>query len=313
MSCVVSPNLEDGSLVTGTIDAKFDFGYLVIVCLDYESSQGVLYHNPEAPNAFQSHTSSADHAQSIRKRHQLAFKDPAHPKPNTSVGPIDEEGETSFRESKAIKRKCCTIKTTSNLKREILLSRKEDSTGEEESDAFRSLSEAGLNEPSHHLQHHPTLPLVNQKRGEISPPSVADAALGRVKMGLTGVLVRIFLLHLAFNFTVNACTQLDWAALLSFKAALNEPYLGIFNTWSGTDYCDNWYGIDCDLDTKQVTNNILRGESKDPVLEKAGRSGYMIGLLFPFLYQLDRLTTHVVVDWKAVSGETPTCLTTFPN
>ncbi|KAL2464005.1 Leucine-rich repeat (LRR) family protein [Forsythia ovata] len=132
-------------------------------------------------------------------------------------------------------------------------------------------------------------------------------------MGQTGVLVRIFLLHLAFNFTVNACTQSDWAALLSFKTALNELYLGIFNTWSGTDCCDNWYGIDCDPDTKRVTDNILRGESKDPVLEKVGRSGYMTGLLFPFLYQLDRLTTLVVVNWKAIFGETPTCLTTFPN
>ncbi|KAL2475929.1 High mobility group B protein 10 [Abeliophyllum distichum] len=83
-NCSVSPNLEDGSLVTGTIDAKFDFGYLVTVCLDSENLQGVLYHNPEAPNAFQSHTSSADPTQSIRKRHQLAFKDPAHPKPNRS-------------------------------------------------------------------------------------------------------------------------------------------------------------------------------------------------------------------------------------
>lgn len=82
--CAVSPNLEDGSLVTGTIDAKFDFGYLITVYSDSGNLQGVLYHNPVAPNVFPSHTSSADPAQSIRKRQHLAFKDPAHPKPNRS-------------------------------------------------------------------------------------------------------------------------------------------------------------------------------------------------------------------------------------
>ncbi|CAI9756768.1 unnamed protein product [Fraxinus pennsylvanica] len=59
----VSPNLEDGSLVTGTIDAKFDFGYLITVCSDSGNLQGVLYHNPVEPNVFHSHTSSADPAQ----------------------------------------------------------------------------------------------------------------------------------------------------------------------------------------------------------------------------------------------------------
>lgn len=43
-----NPNLEPGSLVTGTIDAKFDSGYLITVNLGPEKLKGVLYHTPKA-------------------------------------------------------------------------------------------------------------------------------------------------------------------------------------------------------------------------------------------------------------------------
>ncbi|KAL0379901.1 UNVERIFIED_CONTAM: DNA damage-repair/toleration protein [Sesamum angustifolium] len=131
-------------------------------------------------------------------------------------------------------------------------------------------------------------------------------------------LARNFLLStatvlLALALAANACSPSDRAALLDFKAALNEPYLGIFNTWSGTDCCTNWYGINCDPETKRVADIVLRGESEDPIFEKAGRSGYMTGSISPSICQLDRLTTLVVADWKDISGEIPACITSLPN
>ena len=47
---------------------------------------------------------------------------------------------------------------------------------------------------------------------------------------------------------VESCTPADRQALLDFKAALNEPYLGIFKSWSGNDCCSSWFGISCDSD-----------------------------------------------------------------
>ncbi|KAG8365203.1 hypothetical protein BUALT_Bualt18G0080000 [Buddleja alternifolia] len=80
----VSPNLEDGSFVTGTIDGKFDYGYLVTVNLGAEEFKGVLYHTPEEPKASQSLTIFGDTSHHIRKKHQVALRDPSRPKRNRS-------------------------------------------------------------------------------------------------------------------------------------------------------------------------------------------------------------------------------------
>ncbi|KAK4484724.1 hypothetical protein RD792_007316 [Penstemon davidsonii] len=85
----VSPNFEDGILVTGTIDGKFDDGYLVTVKLGSEELKGVLYHAAPAPApapapVSQTVSTSSDSANRTRRKHQLAFRDPAHPKPNRS-------------------------------------------------------------------------------------------------------------------------------------------------------------------------------------------------------------------------------------
>ncbi|KAI3466366.1 hypothetical protein Pfo_023029 [Paulownia fortunei] len=79
-----STNLEDGSFVTGTIDGKFDYGYLVTVNFGSENLKGVLYHTPEEPNASASLSASGDPAHRTRRKHQMAFRDPAHPKRNRS-------------------------------------------------------------------------------------------------------------------------------------------------------------------------------------------------------------------------------------
>lgn len=82
--CAASSNLEDGSLVTGTIDGKFDDGYLVTVKLGSEDLKGVLYHTPLEPDVSQSLSTSDDPAHLTRRKHQMAFKDPTHPKRNRS-------------------------------------------------------------------------------------------------------------------------------------------------------------------------------------------------------------------------------------
>ncbi|GFQ00295.1 high mobility group b protein 10 [Phtheirospermum japonicum] len=81
-----SLNLEDGSLVTGTIEGKFDFGYMVTVNFGGENLKGVLYHTPEAPNASSVGLNGSGEPthHRTRRKHQLAFRDPAHPKRNRS-------------------------------------------------------------------------------------------------------------------------------------------------------------------------------------------------------------------------------------
>ncbi|KAH1225192.1 DNA damage-repair/toleration protein [Glycine max] len=65
---------------------------------------------------------------------------------------------------------------------------------------------------------------------------------------------------------------------------------------SGSNCYLNWYGISCDTTTGCVTDNNLRGESEDPIFEKAGCSGYMIEKLSPAIYGIDTLTTLVIAD-----------------
>ncbi|KAK9673683.1 hypothetical protein RND81_12G183200 [Saponaria officinalis] len=107
---------------------------------------------------------------------------------------------------------------------------------------------------------------------------------------------------------VNACLPSDRAALMSIKAALNEPYLGIFKSWTGPDCCQGWYGVTCD-DTRRVAEINLRGESEDPIFEQAHRTGFMTGSISPAICKLDRLSTLTIADWKGISGVIPECIT----
>ncbi|KAI5674619.1 hypothetical protein M9H77_14983 [Catharanthus roseus] len=72
--CSEIPKLEPGSSVTGTIDAKFDYGYVVTVNLGTQKYKGVLYHASAAPGP----------TPRERRRHQLGLKDPSRPRPNMS-------------------------------------------------------------------------------------------------------------------------------------------------------------------------------------------------------------------------------------
>ncbi|KAK8489237.1 hypothetical protein V6N11_029249 [Hibiscus sabdariffa] len=104
------------------------------------------------------------------------------------------------------------------------------------------------------------------------------------------------------------CPPSDRAALLAFKSALHEPYLGIFNSWTGTDCCRNWYGVSCDQETYRVADINLRGESEDPIFERAHRTGF----ISPEICKLARLSSITIADWKGITGEIPKCITGLP-
>ncbi|XP_027332406.1 high mobility group B protein 10 isoform X2 [Abrus precatorius] len=76
-----SPVQAPGSVLPGTIDVKFDGGYVVTVNLGSEQLKGVLYHVPDV-----SQTSHAEGTASLqnRKRSRLASRDPSRPKSNRS-------------------------------------------------------------------------------------------------------------------------------------------------------------------------------------------------------------------------------------
>ncbi|MGD7309663.1 hypothetical protein, partial [Ralstonia pseudosolanacearum] len=96
-----------------------------------------------------------------------------------------------------------------------------------------------------------------------------------------------------------------------FKSALNEPYLGLFKSWTGTDCCNNWYGISCDPTSQRVADINLRGESEDPIFEKAHKTGYMTGTISPQICNLDRLSSVIIADWKGITGTIPPCITSL--
>ncbi|EXC36913.1 hypothetical protein L484_000482 [Morus notabilis] len=126
-------------------------------------------------------------------------------------------------------------------------------------------------------------------------------------------LETMLLTFIAVISAVSCCSPSDRAALLAFKAGLNEPYLGIFDSWTGTDCCANWHSVSCDPETGRVADISLRGESEDPILTKSGRTGYMTGTISPEICKLDRLTNFILADWKGISGEIPSCLTSLSS
>ncbi|XP_030930336.1 high mobility group B protein 10-like [Quercus lobata] len=77
-----SPILSPGCSVTGTIDGKFDSGYLVTVNLGTDQLKGVLYHIPL--NVSKSSYSLTKPTRRSRKRSRLALRDPSRPKSNRS-------------------------------------------------------------------------------------------------------------------------------------------------------------------------------------------------------------------------------------
>ncbi|KAM4091972.1 hypothetical protein ACB094_06G001600 [Castanea mollissima] len=77
-----SPILSPGCSVTGTIDGKFDSGYLITVNLGADQLKGVLYHIPL--NVSKNSYSLTKPTRRSRKRSRLALRDPSRPKSNRS-------------------------------------------------------------------------------------------------------------------------------------------------------------------------------------------------------------------------------------
>lgn len=125
-------------------------------------------------------------------------------------------------------------------------------------------------------------------------------------------VVAAALVLLALSSGVEACPPSDRAALLAFKAALHEPYLGIFDSWTGADCCRKWYGVSCDQESRRVADINLRGESEEPIFQRARRTGYMTGYISPAICRLARLSSLTIADWKGITGEIPRCITTLP-
>lgn len=78
----VGPVEQLGSLVSGSIDLKFDGGYIVSVNLGSAELKGVLYHIP-INESRSSYTASMPSSQN-RKRSRLGLRDPSRPKSNRS-------------------------------------------------------------------------------------------------------------------------------------------------------------------------------------------------------------------------------------
>ncbi|XP_059444148.1 high mobility group B protein 10 [Corylus avellana] len=82
LSGQATPMLPLGCVVNGTIDGKFDNGYLVTVNLGTDQLKGVLYHIPQ-------HVSKGSYSldkptRRNRKRSRLELRDPSRPKSNRS-------------------------------------------------------------------------------------------------------------------------------------------------------------------------------------------------------------------------------------
>lgn len=83
--------------MTGSIDGKFEYGYLVSVKIGDEMLRGVLYHAPDQTQVLPNPSEMAGpmgsaitngpilaHARGERKRRRKS-RDPGHPKPNRSA------------------------------------------------------------------------------------------------------------------------------------------------------------------------------------------------------------------------------------
>lgn len=121
--------------------------------------------------------------------------------------------------------------------------------------------------------------------------------------------VLVVLLFVGSSTVVQACTPSDRAALLEFRAKLKEPYIGVFDTWKGQYCCNGWYGVSCDPNTHRVAGITLRGESEDPIFQRAKRTGLMTGFISPAICKLTSLSTIIIADWKGISGGIPNCIT----
>ncbi|KAG2240290.1 hypothetical protein Bca52824_090933 [Brassica carinata] len=109
------------------------------------------------------------------------------------------------------------------------------------------------------------------------------------KKAVTIVFCNAVVLLLA-TVAAQACLPSDRAALLEFRSHLNEPYIGVFNSWKGQDCCHGWYGVSCDPTNRRVSAVTLRGISEEPIFQRAKRKGVMTGSISPAICELAQLS-----------------------
>lgn len=83
-SAAARSHLQPDCSLSGTIDGKFESGYLVSVNLGSDTLKGVLYHIPPALQISETSSSSATPPSRNRKRSRLSLRDPSRPKQNRS-------------------------------------------------------------------------------------------------------------------------------------------------------------------------------------------------------------------------------------
>ncbi|KAL5975982.1 hypothetical protein ACLOJK_020312 [Asimina triloba] len=149
-------------------------------------------------------------------------------------------------------------------------------------------------------RHKPITATVSVPFRQIKSMAAANSSLVVVALAL------LVLAHLTPP--ASSCPPSDRAALLAFKSALHEPFLNLFASWTGPNCCRGWYGVACDPTTSRVVDINLRGESEDPILQKAHRSGFMSGRISSFICRLNHLTTLILADWKNITGPIPSCI-----
>ncbi|KAK7257855.1 hypothetical protein RIF29_32131 [Crotalaria pallida] len=119
-----------------------------------------------------------------------------------------------------------------------------------------------------------------------------------------------------YTSNVESCPPSEWAALMSFKAALTEPNFRIFHSWRGTNCCYHWYGISCDPTNRRVADITLRGltitDDNRLHINNRTATGYMSGFISPSICNLTQLSTLTISDWKGISGNIPRCITALP-
>ncbi|KAI0519584.1 hypothetical protein KFK09_007035 [Dendrobium nobile] len=137
------------------------------------------------------------------------------------------------------------------------------------------------------------------------------------------------LLFLPLLITAEKCNKYDKRALLSIKAAFNNPYL--LASWTSSSACCEWYGIQCDpgvpgnSDGSRVTSLFISTDSNvtGTIPPAIGDLPFLTTLgfhKFPNVtgnipYSITRLTrlTFLFLTWNSLSGPIPSFLSQIPS
>ncbi|XP_010495174.1 PREDICTED: DNA-damage-repair/toleration protein DRT100-like [Camelina sativa] len=118
------------------------------------------------------------------------------------------------------------------------------------------------------------------------------------------ILLVVVLLLAATKRTVQSCFPSDRVVLLEFRAKLNEPYIGVFNTWKGQDCCkgriNNTSGvIPRDIGRLKMLSRVLLSGNK--ISGQIPESLTRIYRLADLEISMNRLTGSIPVSFGKMS------------